>query len=420
MISVSELKFFKHQQDVLKQIKNKNRVGLFLDMGLGKTFVGAEKLHQLNKSLNILICQKSLIPMWIKHFETYYPEYQIHNGREEIPTKFDTGKHLLIINYDLVFRRDLEQFEDYTLLLDESSQIQNPKTKRTKAILNLKPENIILLSGTPVSGKYENLWSQAHLLGWKISESLFLRQYVNWETIEVGGFFQKIVDKENPYRNEERMKKKLRQNGAVFMKTDEVFDLPEQVFTIREVTKNKQYKEFERHRYVDLGDVEIIGDTTLTARLGLRQLAGIYSKEKLESFKDLIESTNERLIVFYNFNKELDELIKLVGERPYGIVNGSEKNLEPYETESDSITFIQYQAGSHGLNLQKANHIIYYTLPENSELFEQSKKRTHRIGQEKTCFYHILMVENSIEEKIYETLQKRQDYTDELFKEEFE
>lgn len=390
-------------------------------MGLGKTFVGAEKLHQLNESLNIIVCQKSLIPMWVKHFESYYPEYQIHNGREEIPTDFGSGKHLLVINYDLLFRRDqFLDFENYTLLLDESSQIQNPKTKRTKYILKMKPSNVLLLSGTPVSGKYENLWSQAHLLGWKISENLFHRQYVNWKTIETGGFFRKIVDKDNPYKNEERMKRKLRQNGAVFMKTDEVFDLPEQIFTNLTVPMSNDYKEFERHRYVDLGENELIGDTTLTARLGLRQLSGMYSPEKLELFKDLIDSTKERLIVFYNFNKELDELIRLVGDRPYGVVNGSEKNLEPYENESDSITFIQYQAGSHGLNLQKANHIIYYTLPENSELFEQSKKRTHRIGQEKTCFYHILMVENSIEEKIYETLMMRQDYTDELFKEGFE
>lgn len=358
--------------------------------------------------------------MWINHFKEYYPEYEIHNGREEIPKQFSTGKHLLILNYDLVFRRDLNHLKDYSLLLDESSQIQNPKAKRTQSILELNAQNVILLSGTPVSGKYENLWSQAHLLGWKISEDLFHRQYVNWETIEVGGFFRKIVNKDNPYKNEERLKRKLRQNGAVFMKTEEVFDLPEQVFSTHEVPPSNYYKEFERHRYVDMGEIELVGDTTLTARLGLRQLSGMYSKEKLELFKDLIDSTNERLIVFYNFNKELDELIKLVGDRPYGVVNGSKKDLKPYENESDSITFIQYQAGAHGLNLQKANRIIYYTLPENSELFEQSKKRTHRIGQEKTCFYHILMVEGSIEEKIYETLKERKDYTDELFKEEYE
>ena len=72
-----------------------------------------------------------------------------------------------------------------------------------------------------------------------------------------------------------------------------------------------------------------------------------------------------------------------------------------------------------GLNLQKANKIIYFTLPLSSELFEQSKKRTHRIGQSRSCFYYYLVCENSVEEKIIETLKKRKDYTDALFKEDY-
>ena len=52
------------------------------------------------------------------------------------------------------------------------------------------------------------------------------------------------------------------------------------------------------------------------------------------------------------------------------------------------------------------------------ELFEQSKKRIHRIGQKNTCMYYYLITENSIEEKIFETLKQRRDYTDELFKKE--
>ena len=70
-----------------------------------------------------------------------------------------------------------------------------------------------------------------------------------------------------------------------------------------------------------------------------------------------------------------------------------------------------------GINLQKCNKIIYFSLTLSSELFEQSKKRTHRIGQDKTCFYWYLITEKSIDENIYKTLQERRDYTDELFKE---
>ena len=80
----------------------------------------------------------------------------------------------------------------------------------------MKPAHVILLSGTPVGGKYENLWTQVHLLGWKISEDLYNRQYVNWTTIDSGGFQHKIVDKEDPYKNIDRLKSKMREHGAIF------------------------------------------------------------------------------------------------------------------------------------------------------------------------------------------------------------
>lgn len=123
------------------------------------------------------------------------------------------------------------------------------------------------------------------------------------------------------------------------------------------------------------------------------------------------------MIVFYNFKKEVEILtdIAVEYERPVSVINGEVKELTNYETEDNSITFVQYQAGAMGLNLQKANKIIYFTLTERSELFEQSKKRIHRIGQNKPCYYYILMCENTIEEHIYQALKERKDYTDNLF-----
>jgi SNF2 family DNA or RNA helicase len=91
--------------------------------------------------------------------------------------------------------------------------------------------------------------------------------------------------------------------------------------------------------------------------------------------------------------------------------------LKNYETYDNSITIIQYQAGAMGLNMQKANKIIYFSLPLSSELFEQSKKRIHRLGQQRSCFYYYLITKKSIEEDIFETLKQRKDYTDKLFEE---
>ena len=159
----------------------------------------------------------------------------------------------------------------------------------------------------------------------------------------------------------------------------------------------------------------MVGDLTLTKRLYARQLCGQYNAAKLESFMDLVESTEDRLIVFYNFNEELDKLKQLVDDRPISIVNGSVKDLAAYEQHNDSITFVQYQAGAKGLNLQKANKIIYYTLTQSCEDWMQSKKRIHRIGQEQTCFYYYLMCRDSVEEDVLAALESGRDYTDDLF-----
>lgn len=428
-----QMTLFPHQQASLDQTKDFNRVAYYLDMGLGKTFVGSEKMKQLGTDLNVLVCQKSKIDDWVQHFESYYSNFKVidcsisKNMKWLHENPFQVGqKYVLIINYDLLFRRSyFLQLEHFTLILDESSMVQNDKAKRSKFVMQMKADNVILLSGTPTSGKYENLWTQIHLLGWKISKDLYNRQYVNWKKVDFGGFPQWIVDKDDPYKNVDRLKSKLRQNGAVFMKTEECFELPEQVMIPVMVKSSKEYRKFQKDCVLEMNfppcdDILVlVGDTILTKRLYSRQLCGQYNKDKLQAFSDLASSTQDRLIVFYNFTAELDALKKIAQDldKPISEVNGHCKDLSNYENEDNSITFIQYQAGAMGLNLQKANKIVYFTLTDKSELFEQSKKRIHRIGQTSTCFYYLMMCKNSVEEDILQTLEMRKDYTDELFRE---
>lgn len=424
------MELFKHQKDALEQTKDLNRVAYYLDMGLGKTFVGAEKMDDLGANINLIVCQKSKIEDWIDHIKEYYAEYLVLNltnlcGMKAFLSWSHTNMKIVgIINYELLWRRPqlIESLNEqpFTMMLDESSVIQNTGANWTKkGVLKLEPKNVILLSGTPTSGKYENLWSQIHLLGWKISEEVYNRQYVNWTKIDMGGFTHKIVDKENPYKNVDRLKSKLREHGAVFMKTEECFDLPEQTFIKQFVPASKEYWKFMKDCIITIVDKELVGDTTLTKRLYARQLCGQYSEYKLQAFRELVESTQDRLIVFYNFTAEYLAMVQIAEElgRPQSIVNGQQKQLLNYEQYDNSITFIQYQAGAMGLNLQKANKIIYFTLTDKSELFEQSKKRIHRIGQEQPCFYYILMCKGSVEEVILQTLEMRKDFTDELFNE---
>jgi SNF2 family DNA or RNA helicase len=420
------VKLYPHQTDALKVTAGKNKVAYYHDMGLGKTYTGGEKMIQLGASINLVICQKSKIQDWIDHFKSNYDV----NPCDLTKVKASELKHFIkvsysvpvssvyIINYELAFRRpELAQLADFTLMLDESSLIQNEQAKRSKFILNkLKPANVILLSGTPTGGKYERLYSQLKLLGWNISKTTYWNTYIDYHFEDMGGFPVRFID---GYKNVDRLKRKMRELGCHFLKTDEVMDLPEQIFTTVRVPMSKEYRKFRKDRVAEVGGTQLVGDNTLTAMLYERQLCGQYSRDKLEAFKDLVESTEDRLIVFYNFNDELCELMRLIGvDRPISIVNGKEKDLDAYVYADNSITFIQYQAGAMGLNLQKANKIIYYSPPLSSELYEQSKKRINRIGQDRTCYYYNLTVTRSIEEKIYKTLAMRRDYTEALFENE--
>ena len=386
-----------------------------------------------NNAVNLVVCQKSKIDDWVDHFKTFYPEYMVLNltkktesitFRDAVNTKelYDRPDVIGVINYDLIFRRSwVLELENFTLLLDESGLISNEQAKRSKFILKLKPESVILLSGTPTAGKYEKLWSQLKLLGWDIDKKAYWKSYVDTEWIEEDtGFKREVI---RGYKNTEHLMKRLSQFGAVFMKTDEVIDLPEQIEQNIMLEPTKQYKVFTKNQYLMMPDgTELVGDNTLTRMLYQRQLCGQYHDEKIQAFRDLVESTEDRLIVFYNFNQELSKLWKVAIEleRPVSFLNGSTKDLNSYELHENSITFIQYQAGAMGGNFQKANKIIYFTLPlgkGSCDLWEQSKKRIHRIGQNKPCFYYYLLVKNSIEIYNLEMLRLGKELTDELFKE---
>lgn len=415
------MKLFDYQEKALALTSDKDNSAFYYDMGLGKTFIGSERLRLYGERVNIVVCQKSKIKDWCEHFKEHYTDYAVFDLTDKKDMQafmiYPIYKCIGIINYELAYRREeLKRLTNFTMMLDESSMIKNETAKRTKFILSLKPSHTILLSGTPTDGKYEFLYSQLRLLGWKITKTAYYNRYIKTELRSYGGPMFRVV---TGYKNVSELKAKLKEYGAVFAKAEEVIKLPEKKFIKEYSTVSSDYKKFMKDRVIKIDDKELTGDSTLSKRLYARMLCSAYSKDKISRLIDLVNSTSDRVIIFYNFNTELEALRKVLFDRPISIVNGQVKDLKEYENNDNSVTLIQYQAGAMGLNLQKANRIIYFSLPERSELFEQSKARICRIGQEKQCYYHIMMCHKSVEEKIYECLLMRKDYTDELFRKEF-
>lgn len=414
-------KLYKHQNDVLQQTEFYNKVAYYLDMGLGKTYCGSYKATSFKDPI-LIVCPKSLVPQWLDHFKSTHPEwvrYDLTKKKQlEQFINDDNTLRIGVINYESCWRRpELQKVKGVTLMLDESQAIANNTSKQTKGIMKLDYKNVILLSGTPASNaRYDKLYTQLKLLGLNMNKRSYEDRYCNFFEMENSGIKFRVLSKRNPYKNVDELKTVMKDLGCIFMKTDEVLDLPQQRFIDVPITKSKFYNTFEKDGYVDCGGVEYISNGPAQDMLYMRQLCN--SKEKLDMLKTLLESTNDRVIIFYNFDIELKLLQQYISKlkRPMSFINGHEKNLNCYNTYDDSITLVQYQSGSAGVNLQKANKMIYYSPPVKSDFYEQSKKRIHRIGQESKCTYWKLITANSIEQKIYNTLDLKRDYTEELFR----
>lgn len=417
---MNRVKLYEHQRRALEQADGRDRVALYHDCGLGKSFSGAELLHRYGNNINLVVCQKSMIGMWVNHFRKYYPEYGVIDYTQNKQRIIPNGeiKCVIVVNYELIWRRqELADLRKFTLLLDESSLIQHMTTKRTRFILKLCPKNVILLSGTPCSGKYENLLSQCRLLGWRITKKEFWDKYIISNRAMYRGYPMDVVI---GYKNIDDLNDQLRDHGAQFLKTEDVFnDMPDQNFITISIPTTQEYKKFRKDRVVDIENEQLVGDTVLSKILYERMLCGQWNENKLAAYMDILESTNDRLVVFYTFTEELHALSEITvnAGRPISIVNGKTKSTDNFDTKDNAVIFVQWVAGSKGLNLQSANKMIFFSPTLSSEDYAQAQKRIHRIGQKRPCFYYKLTCKDSIEEWVYDTVQRGIDFTDKLFEE---
>lgn len=419
------IKLYPHQEKSLELAKPFKKVLFSLDLGLGKTFCATEKLKTIPFKYALVVVPKSLVNQWCKHMDKYYPQWNWIDFTAKKRKPIDKERpNVVVVNYDLIFRRpELQNLYKYdknwVLVLDEAVAISNPSAKRTKTIMKMKCDNLLMLSGSVSKGHAENLYTLVKMLGWDITKKEFWDRYIitkEWQNSAMRFPIKLIVG----YKNQDELKQKMREMGTIFMKAEDTLQLPEQTFIDFGVNISKEYKVFKKDRIIALENgKELVGDCSLSKLLCERLLCGAYSKDKINAFRDLLESTDKRVIVFYNFWEEYDRLVEVVKDlnRPLSAVNGKERDLDNYENCDDSVTLVNFFAGSSGLNLQKANIMVYFTPPLSAEHYVQSAKRIHRIGQEHNCRYYRMICENSVEEKIYASLKKGKDFIDYLYQE---
>lgn len=500
------------QRQIIDDFYEKESFGIFLDMGLGKTPISlsfAEE-HRSDKILIITINKKALEEeeiegsffWWLKKADIPYNLYNKKcNFRNEGAKKWrreisSETKDVLIINYEALYDHNqssdrlnrcelsniIKDFvkscknQTVTLICDESHKLKTYDSLRTKALRKIQKElqenknelYTYLLTGTPFTTGYEDLYSQLKILGWEGTKGFFKDQFC------ILGRILGLMEWQQPvigYKNIDQLYN-LIHRFAITIKSGSVVDLPEQVFVHHKLKQTDEMimmsaEEIKRDRLIDFynkRNLEIpenikqssnkqinnpfyrniafpepkwIAETSGSFWMRCRQLSiGFqgnseeyywYDRSRLEELKNLLEDNPDNYVLFYNYDAEFYELFDLCENLGYKIdvCNGSIKSEYFYQkylkqtpgeklVNNKNIILANYGSGSEGGNWQAFNKCIFFSLPQFSN-YEQALKRIHRIGQKETVIYHIFYSENWLDRSMLKALEQKKEYNNEMF-----
>ena len=416
--------FYKHQEDMLELLTTHKQFAINAEAGCGKTLPMLWHLTSLISKGRIkdalVIAPKSALQSWWMDVQKLPPSRQ------------RVSKNITFINYDLVWRRPTFDKKWGAVVCDESHLIAHRQSKRTKFImsLSLKSEYRYIMTGTPIGqGRLEDYWSQFNFLmpgyfgTWKEFASRYLIERVikgTWATFVVG------------YRNKEELLNKISAYTYAIRKKD-CLDLPEKLpdNVIRVEPTTAQKKMFKEIDESYIPEIDKILDNPLVKGTLYREASSgfIYDDDrrvtdvkcnKLLMLEELIDSiVPYKIVIFAQFTESIIRIEQLLKKKELKFVELSGRQSDKtiwsrfLTDEKVQVIVCQYESANAGINLYSSSHMIFYEPSLATITVSQARDRIHRIGQKEACSYYWLLTEGSIEDAIYERLEKKEDFTNE-------
>lgn len=312
--------------------------------------------------------------------------------------------------------KDWHLYKGYFVIFDECHYIKNVSSQRGKAALSLTKlsTHCVLLSATPSSNGWIDTINYFLMFRFYKNKTEFLKRHAIYETKHFGDRSVKVI---SGWKEQQHLKR-LYQSISTKLSKGECLDLPPLIFEDVRFRPSKEYKIIQKDRVLETKDGKIAFDTIMKLQHGLRLYAN--QKDKLAYTEMLAESTEENIVIFYYYQHEKDQLTQLLKKtKTIYEVSGKVNKLPDHGEWSslkNTVTFVQYQAGAAGIELQYANIVIFYTPTYSYQDYDQALGRCYRNGQTKKVTVYRYITKNSIEEAVYEALAEKKDFTEELFK----
>lgn len=406
------------------------------DMGLGKTIQAICIAELLKTELGIenvlIICPTSLKYQWKTEIEKFTnSSVEVVSGMQHVrKTHYNSDSFYKIVSYNAV-TRDIEIINKAVpdfIILDEAQRIKNWKTKTAQGIKQLESPYCLVLTGTPLENKLDELHSLVEFVDrYKLgSLSKFLYDHqVNDENGKVIGYkdLNKIGQSISTICIRRTKKEVLKQLPSRIDKilfvdvTQEQLDLHSEHYdyVTRLVNKWKKFgflNEADRqHLLTGLNCMRMVCDSTYILDQKTRHDTKI--TELMSILDEVFENKDEKVVVFSQWERMTRLVAKELDARgvQYEYLHGgvpAEKRkdlLVNFKDNPLSRVFLSTDAGGVGLNLQSASILINLDCPWNPAVLEQRIARIHRLGQEKPVTVINFISRGTIEERMLELLK---------------
>lgn len=431
-----------YQEKAVQFVKDNPKAALWIDMGLGKTVSTLTALAELKRDNQI---SKTLIvaplrvathtwPTEIATWSHIDMRYTVIAGKSAAKRSeaLDEDTDLHIINRENIPWL-VEQFGQRwpydCVVIDESSSFKSHTAKRWKSMRKVigKIRRMIQLTGTPAPNALLELWPQMYLLdkGERLENSRgkFLSKYCTL----VG----------NPQWNQWAVKPdradaihKAVSDVVLRMKADDYIDLPKRIDVTVPVVlppkARKIYEDMKRDFLVAYDGGEILSVNAAVQINKLLQISNgnLYTEDgdflnihsaKLDALREIVESTNEPLLVAYSYKSDLEILMR---EFPEAVVIDNDNSvLDKWNNGDIPILLAHPASAGHGLNLQKGGSlIVWYGLSWSLELYQQFNARLHRQGQTKPVRVLHILAENTADNAVLTVLAEKEGVQDKLLR----
>lgn len=438
-----------YQSQILDELKDKKSIGLFMGTGSGKTLTSLMRVKDNPTNKLLVICPQSVVNQWQSVMENQFEGFDILKYPKNKSTTF-INKLLLtetyntiVVNFEKIFKlTNLVDIidEDWTIIVDESHRIKSFGTPRkpvkvTRNVLRLGnfTDYKIILTATPTQGNFGGYIDYYPQLKFIDATPYVYKEYYQRYVIETKvnyGNSPYPVSKITGYRFAEEIDQTLKQCCRRYV--PKFHDAEAEHIKVT-IPKSSSYDKILREfAYKDIMITNISQKRVALKTIATGQISGkdmlnrryTYedNKNKIDWLEEFLNGTDEVVSIFYQYNVELaslEALMKKLG-KTYVVVNGQTKDKwDTINNHDYDVVLGQFQAMSESLDgLHLKSHIeVFFAMPESSLVYKQAIGRIDRDGQKHLPIYYYLIMEKTVEENIYDMIEKKIEFSEKVLDE---